>query len=71
MRILKTYELVNNNLCGKLVSLLKLPIAFYEGFKVASIPFFIPDFNLLSCELDNFAFILTTLRPYCLYKVLY
>ena len=24
-----------------------------ERFKVTSVPFFIPDFNLLSCELKN------------------
>ena len=25
-----------------------------ERFKVTSVPFFIPDFNLLICELDKF-----------------
>ena len=33
---------------------LEPPAAFDESFKVISVPFFIPDFNLLSCELDNF-----------------
>ena len=27
-----------------------------ERFKITSISFFIADFNLLSCELDNFTF---------------
>ena len=44
---------VNNNLCGKLVSSLESAITFGERFKVTSIPFFIPDFNQLSCELEN------------------
>ena len=52
----ETCTLVNNNLCEKLVSALELPITFDERFKVTSVPFFIPDFNLLSCELDNFQF---------------
>ena len=25
-------------------------------YNVTSVPFFIPDFNLVSCELDNFTF---------------
>ena len=33
-----------------------LPVTFDERFKVFSKPFFIPDFKLLSCELDNFMF---------------
>ena len=41
---------VNNNLCGKLVSSLELPFKFDEKFNVTSVPFFIADFNLLSCE---------------------
>ena len=48
--------LVNHTLRGKLVSSLDSPTAFDERFKVTSVPFFIPDFNLLSCKLDNFAF---------------
>ena len=47
---------VNNDFCEKLVSLWKLPIKFDERFEVASVPFFITDFNLLSYELDNFTF---------------
>ena len=31
-------------------------ITLDEKFKATSMPFFIPDFNLLSCELDNFTF---------------
>ena len=44
---------VNNNLCEKLVSSSEFPTKFDERFKVTSVPFFIPDFNLSSCELDN------------------
>ena len=51
-----TCVLVNNNLCGKLVSSLKIQIKFDERFQVITVPFCIADFNLLSCELDNFAF---------------
>ena len=55
----QTYEncaLVNKNLCGKLFPSLEWPTIFDECFKVTSVPFFIPDFNLLSCKLDNFTF---------------
>ena len=45
---------VNNNMCGKSTLSLELQIKFDARFKVTSIPFFILDFNLLSCELDNF-----------------
>ena len=37
--------------CGKLVS--PSPIIFGERFNVSWVPFCIPDFNLLSCELDE------------------
>ena len=47
---------VKNNLCGKLVSSLELPIKVDERFKVTLVPFLISDFYLLSCELDNFTF---------------
>ena len=52
----ETCVLVNNNLCEKLVSSLNFPIKFDETLKAASVPFLIPDFNLLSWELDNFTF---------------
>ena len=58
-KALRTFEpcvLVNNYLCGKLFSLLESPTVFDEVFKVTSVPFFVPDFNLLSCKLDNFTF---------------
>ena len=55
-RIFETCLLVNNNLCGKLVLSLELPIKFDERFKVTSVPFFITDFNLLSFGWDNFTF---------------
>ena len=55
-RSLGTCVLVNNNLCWKLFPTLESLTTFDESFKVTSVPFFIPDFNLLSCELDNFTF---------------
>ena len=42
--------------CRKLVSLVESLTAFDKSFKVTSVPFFIPDFHLVSCELDNFTF---------------
>ena len=56
LRIFETCVLFSNNLCGKLVSSLELPIKFDEWFEVTSVPFFIADFSLLSYELDNFTF---------------
>ena len=56
LRSLETCVLANNKLWGKLFSSLESPIIFDERFKVTSIPFFIADFNLLGCELDNFTF---------------
>ena len=50
------YLLVNNNLCGKLFSSVESPTTPDESFKVTSVPFFGPDFNLLSCEFDSFIF---------------
>ena len=41
-------------LCRKSFASLVPPTAFDKTFKVYSVPFFIQDFNLLSCELDNF-----------------
>ena len=54
LRILETCVLVNINLCGKLVLSLESPTTLDERFKVTSVPFFVPDFNLWSCKLDNF-----------------
>ena len=54
LRIFETCVSVDNNLCRKLVC--KLPIKFDERFKVSSVPLFIADLNLLSCELNNFTF---------------
>ena len=56
LRGLETYLSLYNNLHGKLVSSLESPTAFYERFRLTSVPFFIPYFNLLSCKLDNFIF---------------
>ena len=41
LQSLKTCILVSNNLCGKLYSLLELPITFDKKFKVVSVAFFI------------------------------
>ena len=38
------------------MSSLELPTTFDEILKVTSEPFYFPNFNLLSCELDNFTF---------------
>ena len=43
----------------KLITSLELPVTFDkfdERFRVISVPFFIPDFSLLSYQLDNFTF---------------
>ena len=56
LRNFETCVLVNNNFCKKLVSSLELPITLDEKFKVTRVPFFIIDFNLLSCKLDNYTF---------------
>ena len=50
------FVLVNNNLWVKLVSSLELLTVFDERFEFISVLFLIPDFSLLSCELDNFIF---------------
>ena len=57
LRSVETWVLVNNNLWGNLYLSLEIPITFHEKFKVTSVPFFIPDINFLSCELDNFPFL--------------
>ena len=49
----ETCILVNNNLCGKLFSSLESLKVFRESFKITSVPLFIPDFTILSYELDN------------------
>ena len=47
LHIFEICVLVNNNLYGKLLSSLQFLIKTDERFKVTSVPFFIPDFNLL------------------------
>ena len=54
--MLWNFLLGNNNLCGKLFSSLEWLTTFGESFKVISVPFFIPNFNLLSWEIDNYTF---------------
>ena len=56
LRSFETCVLVNNNLWGKLSSSSESATVFDEIFKVTSVLFFTEDFNLLSCELDNFTF---------------
>ena len=63
LRRFATCLLFNNNLCGKLASSSELPIIFDDNLKITSTPFFIADFNLLSCEFDNFTFKLFYIRP--------
>ena len=47
----------NNNLCGKLFSLLESPIIFDNNLKFTSVEFFVAGFNWLSCKFDNFTLI--------------
>ena len=44
---------INNGFYGRFSSL-ESPTTIEGSFEVASVPFFIPDFNLLSYEFDNF-----------------
>ena len=53
LRILKIFVLVNKKLCGKLFLSSESPTTFDESFRVTSVPFFIPDFNLLRWVLDK------------------
>ena len=46
--------LVNSNCWGKSASL--SPIIFDDNLKTTLVSVFIADFNLLSCEFDNFTF---------------
>ena len=56
LQIFETYVTVNNSLYEKLVPSLEFLIKFDERFKTTSVLFFVSDFNLLSCKLDNCAF---------------
>ena len=49
----ETYVLVNNTIYVEYYS---HHYNHQQHFEVTSTPFFIPNFNLLSCELDNFTF---------------
>ena len=53
LQIFKACVLVNNNACEKLFSTLESSTTFDESSKITSVPFFIPDFTLLSYELEN------------------
>ena len=54
LQIFETFQSVNNDLRGKSVSSLPLPVIFDYRFIVISIALFVADFNLLICKLDNF-----------------
>ena len=51
---LEIWLLVNKNLWRKLITLLASPATFDKSFKLTSVPFFLPDFNLLSHKLGSF-----------------
>ena len=55
LQSLKKVCIINNNLCGKKVSALELPITFNERFRVTSVSFLNRDFKLLNYEIDIFA----------------
>ena len=48
LKIFETCILVNNNLCGKVISLLGLPTTFDERFEVTSVQTFCSWFRLVS-----------------------
>ena len=56
LQSLATYLSVSNNLCRKIVSSLKSPTIVGNNLKTTFAKFFDADFNLSSCEFDNFMF---------------
>ena len=56
LRRFATSLLVKNNYCVKSVSSSELPMIFDDNHKITSDSLFMADFNLLSCEFDNFTF---------------
>ena len=52
LQSIETCPSVNNNLCGKLFLSLESPVTFFEKFQ----GYFIPDFSLLSCEINYLTF---------------
>ena len=56
LRAFETCLLVKNNLYGILVWSEESPTIFDERVKVKSVKFFIPNFNFLSCKLQNITF---------------
>ena len=56
LQSLETRVLVKSNFCGKLLLSLESLTTIDESFKVTVVSSFIPDFSILSCELDNFTF---------------
>ena len=55
LQSLESCVLVNNNLCGDLFLSLESQ-TFDETLKVNSVPFSVPNLNLLSCKLENLMF---------------
>ena len=53
LRMLKYFVLVKIIYVENYVSSLESPITFDERFKVTWVSFFVPDFNLLRCNLNN------------------
>ena len=62
LQILETCLSVKNNSCGKLVLSSESPIMLGDNLITTSFSFFIANFNLFSCEVDNFVF----KRLYCI-----
>ena len=56
LRSFETCVFANRTLFQQLFSSLESPTTSDESFKVTLVMCFIPDFTLLSCELDNFTF---------------
>ena len=56
--ILPTCLLVNNNLCGELVSWVELLLVSDDSLRVESVRFFAEDFDSLSCDSLSCHFIL-------------
>ena len=69
LQSLEACLLVNDNWCGKLFSLLESPVTFDESVKVRSVSCFIPDFKLLSCELENVTFKDIIIVKYYIYYI--
>ena len=56
LRRLAICQSVNDNLLGKLVSSLELPIIFADNLRTTSKAFFVADLSLSNCEFDHSMF---------------